>query len=153
MHLRLLCVGRIRESYVAAACADFLKRLRPYYPVDVVEIRPSGATQAAAAIADEGERLLARIHADDTVWVLERTGRELASDELAAALGRVEHEGTRRLTLVIGGTFGIAAPLQRRASYAWSLSRLTFLHEWARMLVLEQLYRAAKIARNEPYHH
>jgi 23S rRNA (pseudouridine1915-N3)-methyltransferase len=59
----------------------------------------------------------------------------------------------QRLTLVIAGTYGAAPALLERADFMWSLSQLTFLHEWARMLVLEQLYRAAKIARDEPYHH
>lgn len=153
MQLRLLCVGRVRERYVAAACDDFLGRLRPYYRVEVAEIRPSQATAAASAVADEGERLLMRLQGEEAVWLLDRAGSELASKELSAALGRVEHAGTRRLTLVVAGTFGASDALRARATFLWSLSRLTFLHEWARMIVLEQLYRAAKIARNEPYHH
>ena len=65
----------------------------------------------------------------------------------------MENAGQPRLTLLIAGTYGASTELQARAQFAWSLSKLTLLHEWARMLVLEQLYRAAKIARNEPYHH
>lgn len=102
---------------------------------------------------EEGARILAAIAADDRVWILERTGKELSSEELSAALERTGNEGVRRLVLVIGGTFGLDAAVMQRAQFSWSLSRLTFLHEWARMIVIEQLYRAAKIARGEPYHH
>ena len=105
------------------------------------------------AITAEGEAILRLIAPSDHVWLLERTGTELSSEELAARIERLAIEGTSQLTLVIAGTYGAAPPLLARAQLRWSLSRLTFLHEWARALVLEQLYRAAKIAANEPYHH
>jgi 23S rRNA (pseudouridine1915-N3)-methyltransferase len=85
--------------------------------------------------------------------LLDRTGDEPSSEDLSRMLAGVSNQGTRRLTLIIAGTYGAASALRERADFVWSLSRLTFLHEWARMIVLEQLYRAAKIARNEPYHH
>jgi 23S rRNA (pseudouridine1915-N3)-methyltransferase len=68
-------------------------------------------------------------------------------------IAAVGNGGTRRMVFVIAGTYGADDSLRERADFVWSLSKLTFLHEWARMVVLEQLYRAAKIARNEPYHH
>ena len=89
----------------------------------------------------------------DHVWLLERTGTEIASAELSVRIERLAVDGTSQLTLVIAGTYGAAPALLERAQFRWSLSRLTLLHEWARALVLEQLYRAAKIAANEPYHH
>jgi 23S rRNA (pseudouridine1915-N3)-methyltransferase len=72
---------------------------------------------------------------------------------LASRLEEIRFSGAQRLTLVIAGAYGADASLRMRAEFLWSLSELTFLHEWTRMIVLEQLYRAAKIARNEPYHH
>jgi 23S rRNA (pseudouridine1915-N3)-methyltransferase len=66
---------------------------------------------------------------------------------------KISHDGTSRLTFVVAGTYGADASLLERADVQWSLSPLTFLHEWTRAIVLEQLYRAAKISRNEPYHH
>ena len=87
------------------------------------------------------------------LWLLERDGTELSSVELAQHLRALADEGIQRLVLAIAGAYGASEELVARADLRWSLSRLTFLHEWARALVVEQLYRAAKIARNEPYHH
>lgn len=153
MKYRLIAVGKIREPYIAAAVEDFRKRLRRYVPLAEIEIAPSHGGDPARAMREEGERILEQIAPSDTVWLLERGGEAFSSMELAERLARAEREGTQRLTLVIAGTYGADAALRARANLAWSLSPLTFLHEWARAIVLEQLYRAAKIARNEPYHH
>lgn len=153
VQIRIVAVGKLRAHYAAPACAEFAKRLGAYYPLDVVEVKASDGSQPEQAMREEAERILKHVHDDDCVWLLDRTGAELASDELSGRLGQVGNAGTRRLVLVVAGTYGASDALRRRADFVWSLSRLTLLHEWARMLVLEQLYRAAKIARNEPYHH
>ena len=153
MKRRLLCVGKIREPYVAEAVTDFMQRLRRYEAVEIVEVPASHATDPARAIRDETAAILKRIDESDAVWLLERSGTELSSTELSVRLRELAHAGTRSLVLVIAGTFGAGDALLARADFQWSLSRLTLLHEWARALVLEQLYRAAKIERGEPYHH
>jgi 23S rRNA (pseudouridine1915-N3)-methyltransferase len=104
-------------------------------------------------MADEADAILRLVAPSETLWLLERTGTELTSEALAARIERLPVEGTSQLTIVIAGTYGAAPALLARAQFRWSLSQLTLLHEWARVLVLEQLYRAAKIAANEPYHH
>jgi rRNA large subunit m3Psi methyltransferase RlmH len=96
---------------------------------------------------------LALLEPSDRVWLLERSGELLTSEEVARRIERLPHEGIARLTVVVAGTYGASEQLLARADLRWSLSRLTFLHEWARALAVEQLYRAAKIARDEPYHH
>lgn len=153
MQIRIVAVGKVRERYVAAACEDFRARLQPYFPVEIVEVKASLGSQPQTAMAEEAERVLRQVHADDALWLLDRSGTQMSSEELSAKISAIGHAGTRRLTLVVAGTYGAADALHKRADYVWSLSKLTFLHEWARMFVLEQLYRAAKIARNEPYHH
>lgn len=153
MQLRLIAVDKIRTPYVAEACAEFRKRLRPYFPYEEVEVRAASGTNPGVAIIDETERILKLLRPDESVWLLERTGTQLSSESLAQKLERLGHAGTSRLTFVVAGTFGAGDALIERADFTWSLSALTFLHEWARMIVLEQLYRAAKISRNEPYHH
>lgn len=102
---------------------------------------------------EEGDRVLRALEPGEPVWVLERTGTEWSSLELVEQLAATARNGHPRLTFVIAGTYGASPELLVRADRRWSLSRLTLLHEWARALVLEQLYRAAKIARDEPYHH
>jgi len=101
----------------------------------------------------EGEAILRLIDPADHVWLLERSGEMLSSEELSRRLERLPHQGIACVTFVVAGTFGASEALLARADVRWSLSPLTLLHEWARALVLEQLYRAAKIARDEPYHH
>ena len=85
-------------------------------------------------------------------WLLDRTGTALTSTELATKLAAHADSGAARLNLAIAGAHGASDALRARADFVWSLSPLTFLHEWARAIVVEQLYRAAKINRNEPYH-
>jgi len=151
--LRIIAVGRLREPYIAAAAADFRRRLAPYHRLDEVEVRAADGEWPAAAMTLEAAAILRTLAPQDHVWLLERTGDELSSIEVAQRLERLALDGTSRVTFVIAGTYGAAPELAARANLRWSLSRLTLLHEWVRALVLEQLYRATKIARNEPYHH
>jgi len=153
MHFRLIAVDKLRTPYVADACATFRKRLAPYARYEEIEVRASDGSDARAAMRQESERILKLIAPEDRVWLLERSGSALSSDGLARELDRVAQSGLTRLTFVVAGTYGADPALLERADFLWSLSHLTFLHEWARMIVLEQLYRSAKIARNEPYHH
>lgn len=140
MHLRLIAVGRLREPYLVAAADDFRARLRPYHRIEEIEVRSDDA-------------ILKHVKAADEVWLLERTGKQLSSEGLAQKLDAMQTHGRSNLTLIVGGADGVPQDVLARADFSWSLSELTFLHEWARVIVLEQLYRAAKIARNEPYHH
>jgi 23S rRNA (pseudouridine1915-N3)-methyltransferase len=153
MHLRLIAVGKLREPYLIAAAEDFRRRLRPYHRLEEVEVRAGDGSDATRSMADEADAILRLVAPSETLWLLERTGTELSSEALSARIERLPVEGTSQLTIVIAGTYGAAPALLARAQFRWSLSQLTLLHEWARVLVLEQLYRAAKIAANEPYHH
>jgi 23S rRNA (pseudouridine1915-N3)-methyltransferase len=150
---RLICVDKVRERYVAAAVDDFVERLRRYEPLELVEVPAMRGSDSERAMRAEGDEVLRRIDRGEYVWLLERSGTALSSVELAERLSGLATAGISRLTLVVAGTFGASPALLERADFQWSLSRLTLLHEWARALAVEQLYRAAKIARNEPYHH
>lgn len=153
MKIRVLAVGKLREPYVAAAAADFRARLRRYEAYDESEVAASDGRAPERAMREEGERLLKLVEPGEPLWLLERSGEELSSIELCEKLAATARRGHARLTFAVAGTYGASEALLARADFRWSLSRLTLLHEWSRALVLEQLYRAAKIARNEPYHH
>ena len=146
MHVFIIAVDKLREPYIREGCALYVERLRPLVTVTVQEVKP------AATVVAEGQSLLRSVRADDTLWALDQRGRMLSSTQVAAALKKVENSGRRRLAIAIGGARGLADPLLERADLTWSLSHLTFLHEMARLIVLEQLYRASKINRGEPYH-
>ncbi len=149
MNVTIVAVDKLREQYVKAGCELYAKRLTPYGGVTIVEIRKS---TAADAMLREGRSILDRIAPDDVVWALDRVGKPLSSLELARKIAEVERSGKRRLVLAIGGPEGLHESVLARADFRWSLSELTFLHEIARLVALEQLYRAAKIGRGEPYH-
>ncbi len=153
MLVRLIAVDRLRAPAIADACAELRKRLAPYYAYEEIEVRAGDGKNPAAAMRDEAERITKYLRAGDRMWLLDRGGTQLASEALARRIEEVGRDGTARLTFVVAGTYGADAALRARAEFLWSLSDLTFLHEWARAIVLEQLYRAAKITRNEPYHH
>ena len=145
MNVSLIAVDRLRESYLREGCALYVKRLGPLLPVRTVDVKPSTQSEEATA-------LLKQIPDDSTVWALDRGGKAFSSEQLASRLQAVERSGVRQLALVIGGADGLGAAVLARADLVWSLSPLTFLHEMSRLLVLEQVYRAVKINRGEPYH-
>jgi 23S rRNA (pseudouridine1915-N3)-methyltransferase len=127
--------------------------LRSYHRLEEVEVRAADGADAARAVRTEGDAILKLLDPTDHVWLLERSGELMSSEELSRRIERLPHQGIARVTFVVAGTFGASDALLARADVRWSLSPLTFLHEWARVLVVEQVYRAAKIARDEPYHH
>ena len=149
MNVLIIAVDKLREAYVRSGCELYAKRLRPYHTVTTIEVRKGSG---AAATADEGRRILERLEPTDVVWALDRVGDAFASIALAKRIALVERDGHRRLVLAIGGAEGLSEAVFARADLRWSLSPLTFLHEMTRLIVFEQLYRAAKIARGEPYH-
>ena len=145
MNVTIIAVDKLREAYYRDGCARIAARLAPYFSVDVVEIKPQTLDAEATSI-------LSRVDTESIVWALDREGELLSSLQVADRLGGVERSGKRRLTLLIGGPDGLHRSVVARADLRWSLSQLTFLHEMARLIVLEQLYRAVKINRGEPYH-
>lgn len=144
MRLRIVAAGKVREPYLRAAVDEYLTRLGRYLPVDEVEVPPGVDVKAQRAI----ERA---IPARFETWALDPEGQEPRSEELAAWLERRMGSGTAGVAFVIGGPDGLPAEIVRRATVCLSLSRLTLPHRLARLLLAEQLYRAATIIRGEPY--
>lgn len=156
MKLRLLCVGRLSESYLREGCALFQERLRHYLPLAVEEIKEQKAVSRGdlpRAISAEGEQLLARIPTGAFVVVLDERGRGLTSEGLAGLLEHHMVAGTSEWIMVIGGAHGLSDAVRQRADLLLSLSTMTLPHQVVRLLLLEQLYRGCTIIRNEPYHH
>jgi 23S rRNA (pseudouridine1915-N3)-methyltransferase len=151
VELVLLAVGKLRPSY-REACDDYLRRLGRHVTVRQVEVREaSRAPTAAAQRGEEAARLLARAPARARLVALTREGAAWSSEELSRRLERWMREA-RPVALAIGGSRGLAPDLIARAADRWSLGPLTLPHELARVVVAEQLYRAATILRGEPYH-
>ena len=138
MRYRVVAVGRLKSAALRAACDDYLARLRHYARVEEREVKDDALILAAVP---EGTRLMA----------LSRKGEQWTSGQLADWTGRWELEG-RDVAFAVGGADTLPESVLGRADGIWSLSRLTFPHELARVLLYEQLYRAYTIRRGEPYH-
>ena len=153
MKLTVIAVGRLKERFWREAADEYLKRLTPYAAVSVVEIedRDSGR-DAARALAEEGSDILRALPRDAHVIALEIDGRQRSSEQFAARLDELALDGRSTLALVVGGSVGLSADVLARADERLSLGPMTLPHNLARVVLLEQVYRAFRINRGEPYH-
>ncbi|MDO9325323.1 MAG: 23S rRNA (pseudouridine(1915)-N(3))-methyltransferase RlmH [Methanoregula sp.] len=158
MQIRIIAVGKIKERYLLDGIAEYEKRLRPYAKVQVVELteekRPLSASPAIelAAKEKEGERILSAIPEGSFIISLDVKGLHWSSEELAASFHKWELSGQNQLAFVIGGDIGISPAVIAQSGLRLSLSHMTFTHPMARLLLIEQVYRAFRILRGEPYH-
>ncbi len=139
MRINVVCVGKIKEKFYTQAVEEYSKRLSRYCKLDIVELPDEKTPDNASDIVNEqiknkeGERILSAIK----------------DDAYVCALGI---EGTSNITFVIGGSLGLADDVLKRADYKLSFSRMTFPHQLMRVILLEQIYRAYRIMKTEPYH-
>ncbi|MCX6684329.1 MAG: 23S rRNA (pseudouridine(1915)-N(3))-methyltransferase RlmH [Methanoregula sp.] len=158
MQVHIIAVGKIKEKYLQLGISEYEKRLRPYVKLQIIEIseekRPASTSTAIVSEAKEkeGERILAVIPEGSYVIALDVQGQSWSSEELAGAFRRWELAGQNHLAFVIGGDLGLSPAILTRSDLRLSLSKLTFTHTMARLLVMEQVYRAFRILRGEPYH-
>lgn len=157
MNTAVLCVGKLRERYWREAADEYKKRLSRFGRIEEIEVadKPEPANASAAdemrVLREEGADLLKRIRPDDVVIALCIEGKAMTSPDLARALAQEEGSG-RRVVFVIGGSLGLAPEVIARAQRKLSFSPMTFPHQLARVMLLEQVYRACKINAGERYH-
>lgn len=153
MRIALVAVGRLKERYWREAAEEYLKRLGPYASVRVLEVddRDSGR-DAARALAEEGADVVRAIPPGAHVIALEIGGRQLSSEAFAEKLAALALDGRSSVAFVIGGSVGLSADVLARANERMSLGPMTLPHNLARVVLLEQIYRAFRINRGEPYH-
>jgi 23S rRNA (pseudouridine1915-N3)-methyltransferase len=147
MRLRLIWVGKTKDARLRALCDDYLTRLSHFVRCEVTELKEG----KAEGIEKESKRISDALHEGTVTVLLDPAGRQWSSAELAEQVQRWNNQGTREVSFVIGGPQGLAPELMKAADKHWSLSRLTLTHEMARVLLLEQLYRAYTIIHNLPY--
>ncbi|HYY58189.1 MAG TPA: 23S rRNA (pseudouridine(1915)-N(3))-methyltransferase RlmH [Pyrinomonadaceae bacterium] len=151
MRVRLIWVGRTRDAHLRALVDEYLKRLGRFVRCEVTELRESAARTEREGIEDEGRRIISALRSDALVILLDVEGREWSSRGLAAEVERWQVNGTKEAAFIIGGPYGVAAEVVERANLRWSLSPLTLTHEMARVVLVEQLYRAYTIIHGLPY--
>lgn len=154
MKILLLAIGRKHNADLVTAIEAYSRRLTHYTTVGWHLIEPvKGKLDQPTTRRMESDALERELQPDDYVILLDERGKQLTSRQLADCIETHQQQATRRLVFIIGGAFGVDERLRQRADLMWSLSALTFPHQFVRLILTEQLYRAFAILRGEPYHH
>ncbi len=151
MRLHFIWTGKTRDARLKALIDEYLERISHFVRCEIVELRERPANEGAAGIVKDSKRISDRLPTGATTVMLDPQGIEWSSEELAAEMRRWENSGTKELAFIVGGPRGVSKELLGQVEKRWSLSRLTLTHEMARVVLLEQLYRAYTIMRGLPY--
>ncbi len=158
LNIKIICTGKIKESYLREACEEYKKRLSRYANLEIAELsevslsdNPSKA-QIELCLKKEGEQILKEIDKDTFVFTLCIEGKQLSSEELSSKLEELALTGRGKICFVIGSSFGLSDEIKSRAEVKLSFSKMTFPHQLFRVLLLEQIYRALSITNNSKYH-
>jgi len=153
--IKIIALGKIKEKYLKSGIDEFLKRLTPYASVSVVELNPieiKDENLKDKILIEEGEKSLSKIKPLDFVITMEIEGKQFSSEDFAQKIKDLTNSGTQEIVFVIGSSCGIGKNVSARANLKMSMSKMTFLHEFARLILIEQIYRAFKIIKGEKYH-
>lgn len=153
--INLYCVGSLKEKYLKEAISEYTKRLSRYAKVEIIEVKEAKVDEINIfkGLKEEGNLILNKLHKDDYVILSDLHGEMTTSEEFSELLLSLIDKGVNPLNFVIGGTYGIDEDLRNRSNKKICLSKMTFTHQMTRVILLEQIYRAFKIMRNENYHH
>ncbi|MFS0725168.1 23S rRNA (pseudouridine(1915)-N(3))-methyltransferase RlmH [Paenibacillus sp. 1P07SE] len=158
MNIQILAVGKLKEKYWVQGIAEYAKRLGPYVKLQLTEVADEKAPDTMSAAEEdqvrqkEGERILAQIKPDAHVIALAIGGALWSSEELASQMDKLATYGRSHIVFVIGGSNGLSPAVLARAQQQLSFGRMTYPHQLMRLMLVEQVYRAVKINRGEPYH-
>ena len=157
IHLTVITVGNLKESYWRDALAEYEKRLNSFCKPEILQLKEArvsenpSATEISAALTDEGKRILAAVPAGSYKIALCVEGEQFSSEALAARLERVTGE-SGKICLIIGSSHGLAPEVKSACDLRLSVSKLTFPHQMMRVLLLEVLYRSFSIIKGTKYH-
>lgn len=155
MNIKIIALGKIKEKFLKDGINEFLKRLKPYASVEIIElpaIEIKDENLTSKVLEQEGEKILAQIKPNSYVITLEIDGANFASEKFAKKLNEISNEGYNEIIFIIGSSCGLSKEASKRADFKLSLSKMTFLHQFARLILVEQIYRAFKIQKGETYH-
>ena len=152
--IKIIAVGKIKDKNLSVLIDDYLKKISRYHKINIIEVKDEAISvndSKEHIIAKEGERILKEIKDNDYVIALDLKGEEIDSLKLASKLDSL-FVSYPNIAFIIGGSLGIDENVLKRANYKLKLSKLTFLHQMTRLIILEQIYRSFKILNNETYH-
>ncbi len=158
MKIKIFAIGKIKEKYLKDGINEYLERIKPYSQIEIIEVNDEPIvdnphpSEIKKAIDTEGQRVLKLLKNNDYLIGLDLNKKEMTSPEFSTYLSKKFVSGGANLSFVIGGSYGLSDELKTRCNDSISLSKMTFLHQMTRLILLEQIYRAFKINRNETYH-
>lgn len=155
MKIKIIALGKIKEKFLKEGIDEFLKRLTPYAAIEIIEIPAieiKDENLTSKVLEQEGEKILSHIKPQSYVITLEIKGKMFSSEEFAQKINELTNDGVSEIVFVIGSSCGISSIVSNRANLKMSMSKMTFLHQFARLILVEQIYRAFKIIKGETYH-
>lgn len=155
MNIKIIALGKIKEKFLKEGVDEFLKRLTPYSSVEILELTPieiKDENLTEKVLEEEADKILALVKPSSFVVTLEIGGKMFSSEEFSAKIESLINDGVSELIFVIGSSCGLSKKVSARADLKMSMSKMTFLHQFARLILVEQIYRAFKIMKNEKYH-
>lgn len=159
LKINIICIGKIKEKYFSDAIAEYGKRLGAFCKFSVIELAEErvrsntpNSSQIAEVLSAEGKRILQKVAASDYVIAMCIEGKLMSSEELAETVSNASVSGKSTVDFIIGGSYGLSGEVKARADLRLSMSRMTFPHQMARMILSEQIYRAFEIVNNGKYH-
>ncbi len=158
MKVTLICVGKLKEKYLTQGVDEYTKRLSRYCNLEIIELADEKTPDHASDTVEdmikqkEGDRILKVLKEDSYCIALAIEGSMLSSEELAGKIDTLGVSGISHISFIIGGSLGLSDEVLKRVDFKLSFSRMTFPHQLMRMILLEQIYRAYRIIKKEPYH-
>lgn len=158
VNITIVTIGKLKEKYLIQGINEYLKRLTAYAKVDLIELADEKApenlseSEMEQVKQKEGERILSKLSDDAHVIALAIEGKMKSSEQLADDLENLATYGKSKIAFIIGGSLGLSKEVMKRANDTLSFSKMTFPHQLMRLILVEQVYRAFRIIRNEPYH-
>jgi len=149
--IKIICIGKLKENYLKQAEEEYLKRLKKYTTIELIELSDSSVDDEKIALEKEKDQILKHIKPKEYLITLEIEGKELSSIELADKIDKTLITNSD-ITFIIGGSYGIHPSIKQLSNYKLSFSKMTFPHQLFRILLLEQIFRSYKILNNEKYH-
>lgn len=149
--IKIITVGTVKEKYLRDAIEEYKKRISKYDKIEIIEVKDEGTVEPVKALILEAEKIKKNINPRDFIITLEIEGKQLTSQEFSSKIESIFLE-TSNITFIIGGSYGLSDEIKNISNFKLSFSKMTFPHQLFRVILLEQIYRAFKISRNESYH-
>lgn len=155
MNIKIIALGKLKEKFLKEGIDEFKKRLTPFASFEIIELHSieiKDENLTARVLDEEAQKIMTYIKPQSYVITLEINGKMLSSEDFAAKINEITYNGVSEIIFVIGSSCGLSPIISDRANFKLSLSKMTFLHQFARLILVEQIYRAFKIIKGETYH-